>query len=57
MKPALFRCRRSGELVKHFGADQPNRGDQHRYGAICRATCSWSHMINRATGKALGEKD
>jgi hypothetical protein len=57
MKAALFRCPRSGELVRHFIADQPKPGDQHRYDAVRCNACSLPHMINRATGKVLGQKD
>jgi hypothetical protein len=57
MKPVLFRCPTTDKLVQHLIADEPKPGDQHRYDAVHCAACALPHMINRATGKTMGQKD
>jgi len=57
MKPILFRCPRTGEMVQHLIADEPKPGDQHRYETVQCPACSMPHMINQVTGRLLGQKD
>jgi hypothetical protein len=57
MKPALFRCPTTGAMVQHMIAAEPDPSDRNRYDSVRCAACSLPHLINRATGKALGEKD
>jgi hypothetical protein len=57
MKPALFRCPTTGAMVQHMIAAAPDPSDRNRYDSVRCPACSLPHLINRATGKALGEKD
>jgi hypothetical protein len=57
MKLAQFRCPTTGEVVHHYVADDPKPMDQHRYDMIQCPACSKPHMINRLTGKTMGQKD
>jgi hypothetical protein len=57
MRRVLFRCPITGKLVQHFIADEPSRGDCQRFDSVTCLACGMSHLINRATGKALGQKD
>jgi len=57
MKPALFRCPTTGAIVQHMIAADPDPSDRNRYDSVRCEACSLPHLINRATGKALGEKD
>ncbi len=57
MKPALFRCPTTGAVVQHMIAAEPDPADRNRYDSVRCAACSLPHLINRVTGKALGEKD
>jgi hypothetical protein len=57
MKPVLFRCIATGAMVQHMIATEPDPADRDRYDSVRCAACSSLHLINRATGKALGEKE
>jgi hypothetical protein len=57
MKPALFRCPTTGAMVQHMIASEADPADRNRYDSVRCAACSLPHLINRVTGKALGEKD
>lgn len=57
MKPALFRCPTTGAMVQHMIAVEPDPADRNRYDSVRCAACSLPHLINRVTGKALGEKE
>jgi hypothetical protein len=57
MKAVLYRCPVTRELVQHEIAEQPEPGDEQRYDSVECPACGGSHLINRATGKALGQKD
>lgn len=57
MSPVLFRCPITDKLVQHFLADEPKAEDQNRFDLVQCGACGLSHLINRATGKALGQKD
>lgn len=53
MKPVLFKCSNTGELIQFWG-DGTFR-DQHFYEAVRCPSCGQSHMINKKTGKPLSE--
>ncbi len=57
MKPTVFRCMSTGKLVQHFIAEYPNEDDVRRFETVNCNACGLPHLINRATGKALGQKD
>ncbi len=57
MKPVLFRCLTTGAMVQHMIAAVADPADRERYDSVRCAACSALHLINRATGKALGEKE
>ena len=57
MKPALFRCPTTGAMVQHMIATEADPGDHDRYDAVHCLACSLQHLINRVTGKALGQRD
>ena len=55
MKPVLYRCPNTGEMVQHLVADEPDTEDEHRYDAVECPACSFLHFINPATGKIMGD--
>jgi hypothetical protein len=55
MKPMLYRCPKTGDVVQHFIADEPDAEDEHRYDAVECLACSSLHYINPATGKVMGD--
>jgi hypothetical protein len=55
MRPVIFRCPTTGKLVQHFLAHEPAPEDQHRFDTVRCNACGLPHLINRATGKALGQ--
>jgi hypothetical protein len=57
MKPVLFRCITTGAMVQHMIAADADPANHDRYDSVTCAACASLHLINRATGKALGEKD
>jgi len=57
MRPVLFRCPTTGKLVQHFIDDHATADDDHRFNSVQCAACGLTHLINRATGKALGQQD
>jgi hypothetical protein len=57
MKPALFRCPTTGAMVQHMIAAEADPADRNRYDSVRCAACSLPHLINRVTGKTLGEKE
>ena len=52
-KPALFRCLQTGELVQHL-LSEANAGANVFEPVTC-PICNRIHLINQATGQALGE--
>jgi hypothetical protein len=57
VRPVLYRCPRTAKLVQHLIADEPKSEEQNRYDEVSCLACSFPHLINRVTGKLLGEKD
>jgi hypothetical protein len=55
MKPMLYRCPKTGDVVQHFIVDEPDLEDEHRYDAVECPACSSLHFINPATGKVMGD--
>lgn len=55
MKPVLFRCQTTGQLVQHPIDDAPS--GPNVYEAVLCPLCDRVHLINQATGKALGERE
>ena len=53
MRPMLFRCPNTGDLVQHFIADEPNTEDEHRYDPVECLACGALHFVN-AIGKNFG---
>jgi hypothetical protein len=44
-------------MVQHFIAEEPEPSDQARFDVVTCLACALPHLINRVTGKALGQKD
>jgi hypothetical protein len=54
VKPKLYRCPNTGDLVQRFIADEPDPEDEHRYDpGECPARSSL-HFISAATGEIMG---
>jgi hypothetical protein len=57
LKPTFFRCPTTQKPILHFVAEHPSEDDHQRFVSVLCEACGLKHMINRATGKALGEED
>jgi len=57
MRSVIFRCPTTGKQVQHFLAEEIGPDDHHRFNAVQCAACGLTHLINRATGKVLGQQD
>ena len=57
MKPTLFRCPVTHQLVQHFLAETTDDADKDRYDTVQCLACGRFHMVNVVTGKLLGQKD
>jgi hypothetical protein len=55
MRHLPFRCPNTGRLVEHFFVDLPEPGDEWRYDVVKCVACASMHLINRASGKIIGE--
>jgi hypothetical protein len=55
LKPTFFRCPTTQKLAPHFFAERPKEDD--RFVSVLCEACGLTHMINRATGKPLGQED
>ena len=55
MKPMLYRCPHTGEMVQHFLVDEPDSEDEHRYDAVEYPACLSLHFINPTAGKIMGD--
>lgn len=56
MAPFLFVCPITQKPVQHFLDDDPNVSE-NEYEAVGCPACTRIHLINRKTGKLLGQKD
>ena len=54
-KPAQFQCPNTGEMVEHFLFAAPEPGDDGRYDVVKCLACEALHLINRESGKVIGE--
>jgi len=57
MRPVLFRCIATGAMVQHLITAEADPADHDRYDPVSCAACSSLHLINRVTGKALGQRE
>ena len=56
MTNAVFRCPATGFNVQHQLDDDPDVSE-NEYEAIACLACTKMHLLNRKTGKLLGEHD
>jgi hypothetical protein len=56
MAPFIFRCPATNLNVQHFLDDDPDISE-NEYEAVTCLACSKLHLINRKTGKLLGQDD
>ena len=56
MAPFVFRCPASGLNVLHQVDDDPDIAENEYEGIMCPA-CTKMHLLNRKTGKVLGQDD
>ena len=52
----IFRCPASGLNVQHQVHDDPDIAENEYEGIMCPA-CTKMHLLNRKTGKLLGQDD
>jgi len=57
MRQTVYRCPVTREMVQQEVGEQPQCGDEQHYDTVLCRACGHSHLINRATGKVLGQKD
>ena len=56
MAAFVFRCPASGLNVQHQTDDDPDISENEYVGVMCPA-CTKMHLLNRKTGKLLGQDD
>ena len=58
MKPIVYRCPVTTQLIQHFIAEMAdNTEGGNRFESVKCTACGLSHMINVSTGKPIGQKD
>jgi hypothetical protein len=55
MAPFLYRCPNTGLNVQGWFADDASGDDDEAYETVTCLACTRTHLINRSTGKVLGE--
>jgi hypothetical protein len=56
MAPVIFKCPVTSENVQRWLADDPNAPNDE-YEAVTCPACVRVHLLNRKTGKLLGQDD
>jgi hypothetical protein len=56
MAPFIFRCPATGLNVQYRLDDDPDISDNEYEGVMC-PSCTKMHLLNRKTGKVLGQDD
>jgi hypothetical protein len=57
MANLLIRCARTGLNVQLWLPDQPPGDEADSYEAISCPACAQIHLVNKATGRMLGDKE
>ncbi len=57
MENLVFRCTQTGSNVQVWLPQPPEADRLDSYEAVRCPACGRIHLVNRATGKTLGEKD
>jgi hypothetical protein len=57
MVPVIYRCPNTGLNVQGLFTDDPPGGVSNVYEAVTCLACKQVHLVNRSTGKTLGEDD
>ena len=57
MAAFVYRCPTTGQNVQGWFADDEPADDSDTYESVKCLACTRVHLINRSTGKALGEDE
>ena len=57
MTPIMFRCPATGLSVQGWLADDPSMTEGEVYETVTCLACTQLHLINRATGRVLGDDE
>lgn len=57
MRNLVFRCAQTGANVQVWLADAPDSDRADSYEAVTCPACGGVHLVNKATGKTLSEKE
>jgi hypothetical protein len=57
MAPIMFRCPATGLSVQGWLADDPSVTEGEVYETVTCLACTRLHLINRATGRVLGDDE
>jgi len=57
MAAVIFRCPATGMKVQTWFADDPSADDGEIYESLQCPACSRVHLVNRSTGRTLGDDD
>jgi hypothetical protein len=57
MAAVLYRCPATGVKVQAWFADDASANDGETYEPVTCLACSQVHLVNRLTGRTLGEED
>jgi hypothetical protein len=57
MAPIMFRCPATRLSVQGWLADDPSVGEGEVYETVTCLACTRLHLINRATGRVLGDDE
>jgi hypothetical protein len=57
MPTLIFRCPTTGKNVQAWFADDATESDGETYESVMCSACRRLHLVNRVTGKTLGDDD
>jgi hypothetical protein len=57
MATLIFRCPTTGMNVQAWFADDVSAGNSETYESVTCPACKRIHLVNRSTGKTLGDVD
>ncbi len=57
MESLIFRCTATGATVQIWLPDMPQPDSADQYEAVTCPACARVHLVNRKTGKMLGDKE
>ena len=57
MVPFLYRCPNTGLKVQGWSADEITEDEADTYETVTCTACGQLHLVNRESGRVLGDRD